>query len=83
MADRGMGIRLFRTKDDLQNIMESFDEDSDGESDGNSNATTIIASQLRHFVVQVSSQFIRRQMSHKTASLKGIYPKPSTLQSYE
>jgi tubulin--tyrosine ligase len=63
MADRGMGIRLFRTKDDLQNILESFGEDSDTETDENLNATAIVASQLRHFVIQVlSSSFAIPQM---------------------
>jgi len=58
MADRGMGIRLLHTKDDLQSILESFGEDSDTETDENLNATTIAVSQLRHFVIQVQHSFI-------------------------
>jgi tubulin--tyrosine ligase len=54
MADRGMGIRLFHTKGGLQSILESFGEDSDTEADEN-NATAIVVSQLRHFVIQVQS----------------------------
>ncbi|KJA25734.1 hypothetical protein HYPSUDRAFT_1068898 [Hypholoma sublateritium FD-334 SS-4] len=56
MSDRGMGIRLFKSKDNLQEIFESFDEDSDEENDEIQNqdedATAIITSQLRHFVIQ-------------------------------
>ena len=59
MADRGMGIRLFTSKDGLQHIFEEFegDSDSEDETDGaveiDSNTTSVITSQLRHFVVQV------------------------------
>ena len=55
MADRGMGIRLFHTKEDLQQIFESFEEDSDGSGDerNNGSATNVVTSQLRHFVIQV------------------------------
>lgn len=56
MADRGMGIRLFSSKDGLQHIFEEF-EDSEDEADDaivtDSNTTSVITSQLRHFVVQV------------------------------
>jgi len=58
MADRGMGIRLFHSKEDLQQIFELFEEDSDG-SDGDErndgSATDIVTSQLRHFVIQVQA----------------------------
>ena len=56
MADRGMGIRLFNTKDGLQKIFESFGVDSDDEEteDERGDASGVVASQLRHFVVQVS-----------------------------
>jgi tubulin--tyrosine ligase len=55
MADRGMGIRLFHTKEDLQKIFESFEEDSDGSDDerNDGGATNVVTSQLRHFVIQV------------------------------
>ena len=50
MADRGMGIRLFDSKDRLQSIFEEFEENED-EEDGDD--TAVVVSQLRHFVVQV------------------------------
>ncbi|KAA1468680.1 tubulin-tyrosine ligase [Dentipellis sp. KUC8613] len=61
MADRGMGIRLFNSKDALQQIFEGFEEnESDGDvSDaGDVDAaplkddTAVVTSQLRHFVIQ-------------------------------
>lgn len=57
MSDRGMGIRLLKSKDDLHTIFESFEEESDEESDidqdQHEDATAVITSQLRHFVIQV------------------------------
>ncbi|EJD47828.1 TTL-domain-containing protein [Auricularia subglabra TFB-10046 SS5] len=50
MADRGMGIRLFSSKDGLREILESFDEDEEAEDDEDD--TNVVASQLRHFVIQ-------------------------------
>jgi len=50
MADRGMGIRLFDSKDGLQSIFEEFEESEDAEDEDD---TAVFASQLRHFVVQV------------------------------
>jgi tubulin---tyrosine ligase len=58
MADRGMGIRLFNNKAALQRIFEEFEGNSDDE-DTESNPTTVMTSQLRHFVIQVRA--------HKTA----------------
>ena len=60
MADRGMGIRLFHTKEDLQQIFESFEEDSDDDDDDDDernggSATNVVTSQLRHFVIQVQA----------------------------
>ncbi|SPO26847.1 related to PBY1 - putative tubulin tyrosine ligase [Ustilago trichophora] len=77
MADRGNGIRIFSTLEQLQTIFEEFEpesddeekEDEDGDEDGNSapgtssrldrvqadyagKDTSIMASQLRHFVIQ-------------------------------
>ncbi len=62
MADRGMGIRLFYTKDGLQKIFESFEVDSDDEEteDEGGDASGVITSQLRHFVIQVSESSCRR-----------------------
>jgi tubulin---tyrosine ligase len=57
MADRGMGIRLFNSKQSLQRILDEFDDDGlDGEGDvvADENDTTIAISQLRHFVIQAS-----------------------------
>lgn len=58
MTDRGMGIRLFHSKEDLQKIFESFEEDSDGSGDderSDGSATHVVTSQLRHFVIQVQA----------------------------
>ncbi|KAI0068459.1 tubulin-tyrosine ligase [Artomyces pyxidatus] len=66
MADRGMGIRLFNSKESLQRIFEEFEENEeevddgveDDEADVVDNAqgrggdTAIVVSQLRHFVIQ-------------------------------
>jgi tubulin--tyrosine ligase len=55
MSDRGQGIRLFKTIDQLQQIFSEFEEqgsvvtDSEDESGENYG---VITSQLRHFVVQ-------------------------------
>ncbi|KAF9499808.1 TTL-domain-containing protein [Pleurotus eryngii] len=53
MADRGMGIRLFNSKDTLQRIFEGFEEASDDEVElEETNSTAVVTSQLRHFVIQ-------------------------------
>ncbi|KAF9480074.1 tubulin-tyrosine ligase [Pholiota conissans] len=55
MADRGMGIRMFNTKEDLQNIFESFEDDSEDEAEEaveEEDGTAVVTSQLRHFVIQ-------------------------------
>jgi tubulin---tyrosine ligase len=60
MADRGMGIRLFDSKDGLRRVLEGFDDEDDrGEGDDYDGATahddtSVVISQLRHFVIQVS-----------------------------
>jgi len=56
MANRGMGIRMFRTKQGLRGILESFEAGEDDEEDvedEDGDRTAIVASQLRHFVIQV------------------------------
>ncbi|KZW02241.1 TTL-domain-containing protein [Exidia glandulosa HHB12029] len=50
MADRGMGIRLFSSKDGLREIFESFEDDDEKEDEEDD--TNVIANQLRHFVIQ-------------------------------
>jgi tubulin--tyrosine ligase len=71
MSDRGMGIRLFNSKDGLRRVLEEFDDDDpggggddDGDDGGGSTTTTtahdntsIAISQLRHFVIQASGGF--------------------------
>lgn len=62
MSDRGQGIRLFSTQDELQAIFEEWEEgrpDSDDEEEeaaeddtAESNGDYIMTSQLRHFVAQ-------------------------------
>lgn len=47
MSDKGQGIRLFKTIDQLQSIFDYFDEDEDGEG-----YNGIIINQLRHFIIQ-------------------------------
>ncbi|KAF8609235.1 tubulin-tyrosine ligase [Ceratobasidium sp. AG-I] len=62
MADRGQGIRMFNTKGSLYTIFQSFEDESSDEEDeeegemsvqreGN-DKTTVMTSQLRHFVIQ-------------------------------
>jgi tubulin--tyrosine ligase len=56
MADRGMGIRIFHTKDELLKIFEEFDgegSDDDAQESTESGGTAVVISQLRHFVIQV------------------------------
>lgn len=55
MADRGMGIRIFHSKEDLQQIFEDFEDDGseDGSETQEGADTSVVTSQLRHFVIQV------------------------------
>ena len=57
MADRGMGLRLFHSREDLEAIFQEFEEedidDENGERDSNGPDTAVATSQLRHFVIQV------------------------------
>lgn len=62
MSDRGQGIRIFNSEDQLREIFEEWEVDSDDESGSEANAddtdvstaldTGIVTSQLRHFLVQ-------------------------------
>jgi tubulin--tyrosine ligase len=58
MADRGMGIRLFDSKDALHSIFREFDCDPDDE-EADESTTSVMTSQLRHFVIQVSVMSIQ------------------------
>lgn len=67
MADRGMGVRLFHTKDELESIFEEFEDEEDDDEeddyhkvydDDEPSNTNIATSQLRHFVIQVSQQLL-------------------------
>ncbi|KAF8559231.1 tubulin-tyrosine ligase [Imleria badia] len=51
MADRGMGIRLFDSKDALHSIFREFDCDLD-DDEADESTTSVMTSQLRHFVLQ-------------------------------
>lgn len=62
MSDRGQGIRLFSSEEELTAIFEEWDPESDDEEEdeeadarsdaGSDNGNGIITSQLRHFVAQ-------------------------------
>ncbi|KAF8309555.1 hypothetical protein DL93DRAFT_2062864 [Clavulina sp. PMI_390] len=62
MSDRGQGIRLFDSVEALVEIFESFEEDEEDEDNEEQEHlaekpgvdTNVIASQLRHFVIQAS-----------------------------
>lgn len=56
MSDKGQGIRIFKTVDQLQEIFDSFEEDeTDDEGDEDQNG--VIISQLRHFIVQEYQEY--------------------------
>jgi tubulin--tyrosine ligase len=81
MADRGMGIRLFDSKERLRRILEEFDDDcqsGDGDGDGDGAAaptdnTTIAISQLRHFVIQASSASLFRMIPNSNNIFRITY----------
>ncbi|KAK6454811.1 tubulin-tyrosine ligase family-domain-containing protein [Scheffersomyces xylosifermentans] len=58
MSDKGQGIRLFKTVDQLQEIFDSFeeepsdDEEEEEEKEVDDKDNGVILSQLRHFIVQ-------------------------------
>ncbi|GJE98096.1 tubulin-tyrosine ligase-like protein [Phanerochaete sordida] len=58
MADRGNGLRLFHTKEELENIFLEFEDADDDEdedapaAEDDESGTGVATSQLRHFVVQ-------------------------------
>lgn len=59
MSDRGQGIRLFSTEDQLREIFEEWDVDSDDEAEEDdpdsaeaAHDAGVVTSQLRHFLAQ-------------------------------
>jgi hypothetical protein len=60
MSDRGQGIRLFSSEEELTSIFEEWDPSSDDDEDATSqdneqadgDSTAVMASQLRHFIAQ-------------------------------
>jgi tubulin--tyrosine ligase len=70
MADRGMGIRLFNSKDSLYQIFEEFEEYSEDEQQIDD--TSIVISQLRHFVIQVTKALLLR-CNAECYSITGLY----------
>ena len=52
MTDRGQGIRIFSTRKELEQIFQEFDVDSSDEDEDVPGNSGVMASQLRHFVVQ-------------------------------
>ncbi|TFK30600.1 tubulin-tyrosine ligase [Coprinopsis marcescibilis] len=80
MADRGMGIRLFDSKDRLQQIFEEFEEDEDADEEYASD-TAVVTSQLRHFVIQ---EYLPDPMLFDPREIPlDDFPKPSSLQGHK
>lgn len=53
MSDKAQGIRVFKTIQDLQAVFDSFEEEADGDrDDAPPDENRVVASQLRHFIVQ-------------------------------
>ncbi|OTB03629.1 hypothetical protein M426DRAFT_60136 [Hypoxylon sp. CI-4A] len=55
MSDRGQGIRLFSSMEELQGIFDEWEEgvgDADADDDAEPEKSTITTSHLRHFVAQ-------------------------------
>ncbi|KAI0932341.1 hypothetical protein AcW2_000999 [Taiwanofungus camphoratus] len=87
MADRGMGIRLFHTKEGLERIFQEFEQDDSEEEveEGNQNqrgpTTAVVTSQLRHFVIQ---EYLSKPLllDPSEVALDG-QPKPLALHGYK
>jgi tubulin---tyrosine ligase len=71
MADRGMGIRLFNSKQSLQRILNEFDDDGDGDAVADGSDTSIAISQLRHFVIQASGRMAYEYLVHTDGMSSG------------
>ncbi|CCC71792.1 hypothetical protein NCAS_0I01240 [Naumovozyma castellii] len=69
MSDKGQGIRVFKTIEDLQAIFDSFDDEEDEAEDGTEciDDNKIIISQLRHFIIQeyMSNPLLLKSMDNK------------------
>lgn len=74
MSDKGQGIRIFKTINQLQEIFDSFDEgiNTDDEDEDHDNSrkiddNKIIISQLRHFIIQeyLSNPLLLPSMDNK------------------
>lgn len=52
MSDKGQGIRIFKTIEQLQDIFDSFEEDETDDEDVGQDSNKVVTSQLRHFIVQ-------------------------------
>ena len=68
MADRGVGIRLFDSKEGLQSTFEEFEGNEDEEDEKEGSDTAVVISQLRHFVVQVRPSNIGNSSSRENRS---------------
>ena len=67
MSDKGQGIRLFKTVEQLQAIFDSFELESDDEEENG-----VIVSQLRHFIVQkyISNPLLLDQYNNRKFHLR-------------
>jgi len=77
MADRGNGIRLFNSRESLEQIFEEFEgnENSDEENENEAaEDTAVITSQLRHFVIQVRLTFLFIENTILSLFSRNIYP---------
>ncbi len=87
MADRGMGIRLFQSKGQLEDIFQEFedkesDDEEEDDSENHNRGTAVATSQLRHFVIQVSSFSSNPpQDAHTWNRLVGIFERSSFAKS--
>ncbi|KAI5961364.1 PBY1 [Candida pseudojiufengensis] len=78
MSDKGQGISIFRTVDQLQAIFDAFDNDDDDEEGENESkkdsqkGNGLILSHLRHFIVQeyISSPLLLPNYDNKKFHLR-------------
>ncbi|AMD18741.1 HBL161Wp [Eremothecium sinecaudum] len=52
MSDKGQGIRVFKTIDQLQEIFDSFEEDETDDENYSMDNNKVVTSQLRDFIIQ-------------------------------